>query len=86
MPGSHHDSFMTCQDCRIVHVSQLIPIIGQITNLEDITDKVERKQNPTKCNNPSINTKLLVWLLVFRPRKVGVDEELFGTLVDYEHL
>ena len=83
MPGSHHDSF---RDCRIVHVSQLIPIIGQITNLEDITDKDERKQNPTKCNNPSINIKLLVWLLVSWPRKVGVDEELSGTLVDYEHL
>ena len=86
MPGSHHDTFMTCQDCRIVHVSQLVPIIGQITNLEDITDEDERKQNPTKSNNPSINIELLVWLLVSWPRKAGVDEELSYTLIDYEHL
>ena len=83
MPDSHHDSF---RDCRSVYVSQLIPIIGQITNLEDITDEDERKQNPTKSNNPSIDIELLVWLLVSWPRNAGVDEEPSYTLTDYEHL
>jgi hypothetical protein len=83
MPGSHHDSF---RDCRIVHVSQLIPIIGQITNLEDISDEDERKQNPIKSHNPSIKIELLVWLLVSWPRQAVVHDESSYTLTDYEHL
>ena len=92
VPGVAEETAGTSQHRRRVHgtgcelIAQLVPVVGQVPDLEQEGDDVEREEDDPGAHETNEKVQLEVGLASVRPGEGHVDQELGHGLVDEERL